>query len=159
MPDTIFPAPTTKKVTGTGYQWYVNSGSNVPYGVATVATASVDTFTAWAELKAAADQDDLITHVLLSLNGVTSSASSQGLLQIATGASASEVVKSTIVWNTQTLSTYRPTDGIVISLPFPVAIASGARIAVRVKYSRTNGSSLTGYVNLGYVAASDLGDF
>lgn len=148
-----------KKITGTGYQWYVNSGSNVPYGVVTAASASVDTYSAFVQLTAATAQKDELTHVYAQCDGHPGGGS-QGHMQVASGGAGSETVITSMIWTPWGTGSYAPEPGNgPFTLPIVVEVAASTRIAVRNKFSRTNGATLVARMNVGYVKASDISDF
>lgn len=149
-----------KKITGTGYQWYINTGSNVPYAVLTATSASVDTYSAYVQVTASTAQKDELTHVYARCDNGQVGNTGTGHLQIASGGAGSETVITSMLWTHFGTASYNPTPPTgPITLPIVVEVAASTRIAIRNKFSATGGSSLIAQVNIGYVKASDITDF
>lgn len=128
-----------KKVQGSGYlAMPANAGV-----VVLSAGGSAWTKGSYSQITASTSEADYLVGIVLS-----GANSADFEVDIATGGAGSEAVISTIAF-----TKYTNVQGHVVSLPYPIAVGSGVRIAGRCSCSS---AGLSIYVKLLYIKQSDL---
>jgi hypothetical protein len=134
-----------KKVQNDGYKLFsAGGGVGISGGIGAYGT--------YVQITASTSEADYIIGISGRLNAQTSAMTFS--IVIATGAGGAEVVKTTIPMIWAWTSDVGLSPGFVVLLPFPIAVASGTRIAVACKSSPDNQSLAV--VDLLYIKQADL---
>jgi len=138
--DALPAAPVSSVASATAAGTAVQDGtSGTPNIVEIIASGSANTFGSWTELDAAAAADSWIFCITVNPTG---SGSKSFVLEIGTGGAGAEVTKIRSSLYHTNYSDVGVLPVIVLTLPVPIKVASGVRIAARCANSVAAANSM-----------------